>query len=205
LALTPESSESLAAYGDFREAAATLTESDFPRIQQLEDGSIYAMRLNETLPERANPFEAALPDVREAVRANRLVEALTAQSAFVISTLGEDASFEQAGLIAIVEENQTRNAFINGTPAGFMSEVFEMEVGDITVLPNEETVVIVRLDAVTPTSQDAQSAALLEQFGAQINQTLAADVFNVFADEVVGRAGTQIDPRALQAVHVNFP
>jgi peptidyl-prolyl cis-trans isomerase D len=205
LAWTPESSESLAAYGDFREAAATLTESDFPRIQQLEDGSIYAMRLNETLPERANPFEAALPDVREAVRANRLVEALTAQSAFVISTLGEDASFEQAGLIAIVEENQTRNAFINGTPAGFMSEVFEMEVGDITVLPNEETVVIVRLDAVTPASQDAQSAALLEQFGAQINQTLAADVFNVFADEVVGRAGTQIDPRALQAVHVNFP
>jgi peptidyl-prolyl cis-trans isomerase D len=46
---------------------------------------------------------------------------------------------------------------------------------------------------------------LLEQLGAQINQTLAADVFNIYADEVVRRAGPQIDQRALQAVHVNFP
>jgi peptidyl-prolyl cis-trans isomerase D len=194
---TVESSDGIAAYSDFRQEAAALSEGDFPRILQLEDGSIYAMRLDEILPERANPFDAARADVAAALRADRLVEALTAQSAFVIATLGEEASFAQAGLTAIVEEDQTRNAIINGVPAGFMDEVFEMEVGDVVVLPGEDTVAIVRLDA--------QSAALLEQLGAQINQTLAADVFNIYADEVVRRAGPQIDPRALQAVHVNFP
>jgi peptidyl-prolyl cis-trans isomerase D len=202
---TVESSDGIAAYSDFRQEAAALSEGDFPRILQLEDGSIYAMRLDEILPERANPFDAARADVAEALRADRLVEALTAQSAFVIATLGEEASFAQAGLTAIVEEDQTRNAIINGVPAGFMDEVFEMEVGDVVVLPGEDTVAIVRLDAITSAAQDAQSAALLEQLGAQINQTLAADVFNIYADEVVRRAGPQIDPRALQAVHVNFP
>lgn len=202
---TVESSDGIAAYSDFRQEAAALSEGDFPRILQLEDGSIYAMRLDEILPERANPFDAARADVAEALRADRLVEALTAQSAFVIATLGEEASFAQAGLTAIVEEDQTRNAFINGVPAGFMDEVFEMEVGDVVVLPGEDTVAIVRLDAITSAAQDAQSAALLEQLGAQINQTLAADVFNIYADEIVRRAGPQIDPRALQAVHVNFP
>lgn len=205
IAWIPESSEGIAAYGGFREAAATLTETDFPRILQLDDGSIFAMRLDETLPERPNPFDAAKADVARSLHSERLVEVLTAQATTVITTLGSDASFVEAGLTAIEEQDQNRNAFINGTPAGFMGEVFEMEVGDFAVLPGEDTVVIVRLDGISAATQDAQSAALLEQLGAQINQTLAADVFNVYADEVVRRAGPQIDQRALQAVHVNFP
>jgi peptidyl-prolyl cis-trans isomerase D len=202
---TSRSSAGIAAYGDFREAAAALSESDFPRIQQLDDGSIYAMRLDEILPERANPYDAAKADVTDAYRAEKLVEALTMQSAFVIATLGEEASFAQAGLTAIIEEDETRNAFINGTPAGFMSEVFDMEIGNVLVLPGEDTVVIVRLDTINAASGYTQATALLDQLGAQINQTLAADIFNIYADEVVRRAGPQIDQRALQAVHVNFP
>jgi peptidyl-prolyl cis-trans isomerase D len=205
IAWSPESSEDIAAYAGFREAAALVTESDFPKIEQLADGSVFAMRLDETLPERVNPFDAAKADVAQVMRADALVEALTAQSATIVANLGAEASFAQAGLTEVVEEDQTRNAFINGTPAGFMTEVFEMNVGDVVVLPDEESVVIVRLDGISAASEDAQSAALLEQLSAQINQTLAADVFNVYADDVVRRAGPQIDQRALQAVHVNFP
>ena len=38
-----------------------------------------------------------------------------------------------------------------------------------------------------------------------MNQTLAQDLFNIYADDVLRRAGPQVDQRALQAVHVNFP
>ncbi|MFC6638429.1 peptidyl-prolyl cis-trans isomerase [Sulfitobacter sediminilitoris] len=202
---TPETDEAIAAYSDFREAASALETGDFPKIEQLDDGSIYAMRLDEELPERPNPFEEALDDIRAAWDTEQTVNALTAQASTLVTQLATEGSFEAAGLDAIIETDQTRNAFINGTPPGFMTEVFGMEPGNVMVLPGEDSIVIVRLDEITPASQDADSAALLAQLGEQLNQTLAQDLFNIYADDVVRRAGPQVDQRALQAVHVNFP
>ncbi len=205
IAWTPETSEGIAAYSDFREAASALAAGDFPKIDQLDDGSVFAMRLDEELAERPNQFEDAIEDVRAAMRSDQIVAALTAEATGLIATLGGDASFEAAGLDAIIEQDQARNAFIDGTPAGFMSQVFEMAVGDVTILPGSENVAIVRLDAITAAGEDAQSTALLEQLDAQLDQALAQDLFNIYANDVVRRAAPQVDQRALQAVHVNFP
>ncbi|MEW9920689.1 peptidyl-prolyl cis-trans isomerase [Marimonas sp. MJW-29] len=202
---TPETDEGIAAYNDFREAASALKIGDFPKIEQLDDGGIYAMRLDEELQERPNPFEDARDDVRAAWEEEQVVTALSAQVNDLIGTLVTEGAFEAAGLDAIVETDMTRDAFVDGTPPGFMAEVFELEAGGVAVLPGEGSVVVVRLDEITPASEDAQSAALLAQLNAQLNQTLAADLFNIYADDVVRRAGPQVDPRALQAVHVNFP
>lgn len=202
---TPETDEGLAAYSGFREAAASLGADDFPKISQLDDGSIYAMRLDEELPERPNPFEDALDDVRAEWEAEQTVEALTERANAIIAELGDEGSFAAQGLEEIVETGQTRGAFINGTPPGFMAEVFEMSPGDVAVLPDENSVVMVRLDGISPASEDAESVALQEQLSEQLNQTLAQDLFNIYADDVVRRAGPQVDQRALQAVHVNFP
>ncbi|MFK7835110.1 MAG: peptidyl-prolyl cis-trans isomerase [Sulfitobacter sp.] len=202
---TAETSEGIAAYNDFREAASALAQGDFPKIDQLEDGSIFAMRLNEELPERPNAFEDAIGDVRSAWRAEQTVNALTARATELVATLGVEGSFEAAGLDAVIEQDQTRGGFIPSTPVGFMSEVFDMDVGNVTVIPDEESIVIVRLDAITSAADDENSVALREQLSAQLNQTLAQDLFNIYADDVVRRAVPQVDPRALQAVHVNFP
>lgn len=202
---TQDSTDDIAAYADFRQAAAALNTGDFPKIEQLEDGSIFAMRLDEELPARPNPFEAAVEDVRAAWQAEETVNALTAKATSLVATLGGDVAFEQAGLDAMIEVDQTRSAFVDGTPQAFMSEVFDMAQGDVRVLPGDGTVVIVRLDAITAASQDGETSTLLDQLSAQINQTLAQDVFNIYADEVLRNTAPQIDQRALQAVHVNFP
>lgn len=205
IAWTAETSEDIAAYADFREAASALQPGDFPKIAQLDDGSVFAMRLDEELAERPNPFDAARDEVLARWQADQTVNALTAQATGLIATLGGDASFAAAGLDAVVETDQTRNAFVAGTPPGFMAEIFDMEIGNVTVLPDENSVVILRLDAITPASEDAQSAALLSQLSTQMDQALAQDLFNIYADDVVRRAVPQVDQRALQAVHVNFP
>ena len=202
---TVNASTGIAAYEGFRQAAAALSDADFPKIDQLDDGSIFAMRLDEALPERPNPFAEARADVETAWRDEQTVTALTAKATRLIATLGGKTSFEEAGLTAVVEEDQTRNAPVAGTPPGFMTEVFGMEVGDVTVLPGDGTAIILRLDGVSPASDDDQTTALLAQLRNQMNQTLAQDVFGIYADEVVRRAGPQIDQRALQDVHVNFP
>ncbi|MGJ8556943.1 MAG: peptidyl-prolyl cis-trans isomerase, partial [Sulfitobacter geojensis] len=125
IAWHPEASDDIAAYTDFREAARELNSGDFPKIQQLEDGSIFAMRLDEELPARVNPFEDALQDVRAALRADRIVTALSTQAEALVPTLGGAVGFEAAGLDALIETGQRRNAFITNTPNGFMSTVFE--------------------------------------------------------------------------------
>ncbi|OAN94166.1 peptidyl-prolyl cis-trans isomerase [Sulfitobacter geojensis] len=205
IAWHPEASDDIAAYTDFREAARALNSGDFPKIQQLEDGSIFAMRLDEELPARVNPFEDALQDVRAALRADQIVAALSTQAEALVPTLGGAVGFEAAGLDALIETGQRRNAFITNTPNGFMSTVFEMEIGEIRVLPGDESVVIVRLDAINPAADEAENIALLSQLRAQMDQALAQDLFAIYADDVVRRAEPQVDQRALQAVHVNFP
>ena len=123
----------------------------------------------------------------------------------LVGDLGGPVAFEAAGLDAFVETDQTRNAFVNGTPADFMSEVFDMSIGDIAVLSGEDTVVIVRLDAITPASEGDANAALLSKWGAQMDQALAQGLFDIYSNAVMRDADPQIDQRAVSAVHVNFP
>ncbi|WP_370401699.1 peptidylprolyl isomerase [Sulfitobacter sp. JB4-11] len=199
------SSEGIAAYGNFREAAAALSAGDFPKIEQLEDGGIFAMRLEESLDARPNPFEEARADVAAAWKAEQIVANLTAQATALVSGLDGAVAFQAAGLDAVVETEMLRNAFVADAPEGFMEQVFAMAEGDVTVLPGDGQVAIVRLDAITRASEDDESNALLEQVSDQISQNLAQDIFNIYANDVVTRAVPQIDQRALQAVHVNFP
>ncbi len=202
---TEDTSDGIAAYADFRQEAAALAEGDFPKILQLDDGSVYAMRLDAALDARPNPFDAAKADVRVALRTERLVAQLTAQADTLTTQLTDGTSFADAGLDGVVEEGQRRNGFIEAAPADLMAQVFEMEPGEVRVLPGSEDVAIVRLDAVNAAGETDQSKALLAQLGEQLNQQLAQDLFNIFASDVVRRTAPQIDQRAINAVHVNFP
>ncbi|MFY9211801.1 MAG: SurA N-terminal domain-containing protein, partial [Aestuariivita sp.] len=49
---TDETLDGIAAYGAFRSAAAAVSADDFPEIGFLEDGGLFALRLDETLPPR---------------------------------------------------------------------------------------------------------------------------------------------------------
>ncbi|AXI46166.1 peptidylprolyl isomerase [Sulfitobacter sp. SK012] len=201
---TPQSSDGLAAYGDFREAAAGVSLNDFPKIRQLEDGGIFAMRLDEELPPRPAPFEAVTDDIAAAVRTQQILTRLTAQAEELLPQIQAGTDMTELGLDAVVEEGQNRSAFVNGTPTAFMASVFEMAPGDLRVLPGDDTVVIVRLDGIEAAEQNAESAALLDSLATQQNAALAQALFTVYANDTILRAGQEIDQRAVQAVNVNF-
>ena len=201
---TTEASDGIAAYGNFREAAAAVSDGDFPKIDQLEDGGLFAIRLDEFLEERPNPFEDAKPDVLAAWTSAQTVSQLTAQAEALVVDLTSETAFTEAGLDAVVEVDQTRGAFIENAPEGFLEAVFEMAPGDVRVLPGADSVAIIRLEEITAADDDEQAQALQTQLSAQINQALAQDVFSIYASDVVLRAGPEIDQRALDAVHLNF-
>ncbi len=199
------STDDVAAYEAFRQAAEALTIEDFPQIDQLDDGGLFAMRLDAILPPRPAPFEDIAADVRAHWEAEQTEAELLAQSQPMLDQLGEGASFADLGLDAVAEENLTRNAFVPGTPAGFMTAVFEMEPGDARAIEADGSVALVRLDGITDAGTNADANALADQLVEQVSQSLAQDLFNIFSADVTRRAVPQVDPRAVQAVHVNFP
>ncbi|WP_339636398.1 peptidyl-prolyl cis-trans isomerase [uncultured Sulfitobacter sp.] len=202
---TQESSDGIAAYGAFREAAAGLSADAFPQIDQLEDGGVFAMRLDETKPERPEPFEQARDAVETAWRNAQIVEALTAKAESLTGTLAEADGFQAAGLTPQLGEGMTRSSYVDGTPDDFMDQVFDLDEGGVAVLPAGDSVVVLRLDAVTPAGEDDQTQALMDRLSQQLDQALAQGLFDIYSNAVMRDADPQIDQRAVSAVHVNFP
>lgn len=202
---TQESSEGIAAYGAFREAAAGLSADAFPQIDQLEDGGIFAMRLDETKPERPEPFEQARDAVQTAWRNAQIVEALTAKAESLTTELAKEGGFEAAGLEPKLGEGMTRSSYVDGTPENFMDQVFDLDEGGVAVLPAGDHVVVLRLDAVTPAGENDETQALMDRLSQQLDQALAQGLFDIYSNAVVRDADPQIDQRAVSAVHVNFP
>lgn len=202
---TQESSEGIAAYGAFREAAAGLSADAFPQIDQLEDGGIFAMRLDETKPERPEPFEQARDAIQTAWRNAQIVEALTAKAESLTTELAKEGGFEAAGLEPKLGEGITRSSYVDGTPGNFMDQVFDLDEGGVAVLPAGDHVVVLRLDAVTPAGENDETQALMDRLSQQLDQALAQGLFDIYSNAVMRDADPQIDQRAVSAVHVNFP
>ncbi|WP_439149657.1 peptidyl-prolyl cis-trans isomerase [Sulfitobacter sp.] len=202
---TNGSDQDIAAYETFRAAAAALTEGDFPKIDQLEDGSVFAMRLDGTKPERPNPFEDARTLVAEAWTADQLLTALTVQAEEAQSALEGGSDFATLGLTENVQENLTRDAVISRAPEGLLTEVFEAAPGDIRIIEGADGVVIARLDSISAAEDNDQTQQLLGQLKTQLNQQLSQDVFTLYSSDVVRRTAPMIDQQAINAVHVNFP
>lgn len=201
----PAQGDGIAAYESFRAAAAALTEDDFPEIISLDDGGVFAMRLEEVLPPRPTPFEDARADVQADWEAVQTEQRLSTQAEAARPALEAGESFAAQGLDSIVETDLDRSAFVQGTPPTFMPAVFEMEPGEVRIVSGFGAVLIVRLDAINPVTDGDEISGEAEQLSAEIGQTVAAELFNQFSEDVVFRAGPQINQQALDAVHVNFP
>ena len=199
------SSEDAAAYEAFRQAAAAVGTSDFPEIERLDDGGLFALRLDAVLPPRPAPFDEAREEVMAAWQATEIARRLGIQVQDLLPQLREGTSFADLGLDAVVEENLLRSDFVPGTPPGFFDTVFEMSPGDVELIESEAAVILVRLDAVAPPAQDGDAAVMRRQLADQANQQLARDIFEIYTADVTRRADPQINQQALQAVHVNFP
>lgn len=196
--------DDIAAYGAFRTAAAAVTEDDFPEIGFLEDGGLFAIRLDETLPPRPEPFDDARAAVTEDATRAATEMALEEQAAGIVTSLATEGDFVAAGLTPNVETDLTRSAFVEGTPPQLMAEVFEMTPGDVSVIPADGSVFVLQLDEVQPADTTGDMAALSDALGLELDQTLAQALFEAFARDAQLRAEPRIDERALNAVMTSF-
>ena len=85
-----------------------------------------------------------------------------------------------------------------------MSEVFEMEPGEVRVIAAGGAVLIVRLDGIPPPEETPELTAMRQAFEDELNQTLGQALFQAFVRDARTRANPQIDQQALNAVLASF-
>jgi peptidyl-prolyl cis-trans isomerase D len=207
MAWTPQTREDIAAYARFREVVAGLEPGTFPELHELEGGGLFAVRVDEVRAPELQPFDAVRAQVAEDWRAAETRRRLRARAEEIASGIDAETEFTQAGLDgAVAERGLTRRSFLNGTPPGFMTRIFELEaVGDTVVVDAPDGVIVARLDAVSQPGQDDPSVtAQAEAVADRAGQGMALDIFAVFSQAVQADTEVTIDQAAINAVHANF-
>ncbi|UWQ30505.1 SurA N-terminal domain-containing protein [Leisingera sp. M523] len=200
---TDNTSDGIAAYEGFRTAAAAVTAEDFPAVDFLDDGSLFALRLDEVLPERPEPFADAKDKVLAAWQADRLTTALREQGEALLAQAETAGSFAEGAEVK-TETGLTRTAYIDTVPADLVTQVFEMEVGNFRLVQDAESAVAVRLDGILPPEASEDMTLLTQALQAQLDQALAQELFQAYVQDVQARAEPRVDQQALNAAQANF-
>lgn len=202
-------SEGIAAYADFDNAARELTADDYPEIAELDDGGIFAMRLDETIPAAPEPFEDVKDRVARNWEADQTDKALQAKAQALMDKVTGGATLEDAaaelGLEVITETAVTRNGAVLGTPQGFNADVFDMKIGDLHMTSGFGAVIVARLDQITPPAADDEGATQLRtQLNSQLSSSLAQEVYTAYANKIRNSMDVRIDQDAVNAVIGQF-
>lgn len=96
IAWSEGATEGIAAYPEFRETVTGTSEGDFPEIVEATDGTIFALRVDEVIAPRVEPFEDARPAVEAEWRRAQTVAALSEQATDVAALLEQQAETPDA-------------------------------------------------------------------------------------------------------------
>lgn len=202
---TPDVTDGIAAYDNFRAAAEALTEGAFPQLEVLSDGGVFALRLDSVTPARVPPLEDIRADVAARWQLQAQQDAVLARAAEIAADLTADTDLAALGLTPRVESNLTRRSFVEGTPEGFNDTVFALAPGEARVVDAGDGALIVRLDAITEadptaTNQAAQRASISDSIAAGIAQ----DLFDAYTQAVQQSTRITINQATVDAVNAQL-
>lgn len=198
--------EGIAAYEDFNIAAANVSADDFPEIIQLEDGGIFALRLDEIVPAHPEPFDDVVVRVIQSWERAEINQRLGEQAAVLQAQLANGARIGSLGLPSTVETQVLRNSFIEGTAPDFLATVFEMQAGESRVIRGADRVLIAQLSEILPPDLDDPDTETLSITVQQtVTQGISQDVLDAFTRAMETQGGISLDQHAINAVHAQFP
>lgn len=203
---TVASEEGIAAYDNFRDAAAAVGENDFPELLDLSDGGLFALRLDEIVPPALPPLAEIEQEVVNAWQATALREAVADRASQLVAELAQGAALEDLGDTA-EERLIRRQDLLPDLPATTVAQVFQLdEPGDVVMIPGAEAAHIVRLDTINSGVRDADdTSVLLTIMNQTIAQSMATDIFEAYGQALQADAGISMNQGVINSVHASFP
>ncbi len=195
--------EGIAADNAFREKAIAVTRDDFPELGELEDGGLFALRLDEVVPPSPIPFEKVKDRVRADWRRAEIEKRLAPVAEEVRKTLekgGPAAALDRGKVVELA--NLARGQPVPDAPPVLPERIFALEApGAVDSLPAEGAIYLVRLDRVIPFDPETEeNRRNLKDAREAIRLRIAQDAFTLFTDAARSHAGISLDQRAIDAV-----
>lgn len=202
---TPGDSAGMAAYPEFRDAAAAVKDGDFPQLIQLKDGGIAALRLDKIRPAALIPFDQVADKVKAGWTAEATAKALTARAAEIAAAVKGGTDIATFGKPE-TEAPMTRADVIDGTPQGLVPAVFKLAAtGDLGTMQGGDAGYVYRLDSINaPKADDPDVVKMSQQFAGDVAQGIAQDGFDLFTTALVADTKVSIDKMAVAAVNAQF-
>ncbi|MEX3015642.1 peptidylprolyl isomerase [Gymnodinialimonas hymeniacidonis] len=203
---TLASEDGIAAYDNFRDAAAEVEEGDFPILLELSDGGLFALRLDEVVPPTLPPLEGIEDEVAEAWTISALRDAVAARATELLGQMATGATLEDLGDTA-EERLIRRQDLLPDLPPTTVAQVFQMDaVGDVVMIPGAEAAHVIRLDAINSATRDGPDTSILLLILEQtISQSIATDIFEAYGQATQAEAGFTTNSGVINSVHAAFP
>ncbi len=207
--LRPATRDGIAGYEAFRAAAARAREGGFPALEALEDGGIFALRLDEIVPPQLQPFDAVTDQLIEDWVRTETEARLMAEGERLAVLLAAGADPDDFGLPVEVIADARRESAYPGVPRAVVAAAFDLAPGETRVLADRSgdaaVVNLIRLDEVIrpdPDSDEARRnrAAIADQLRSGMQQ----DLFTAFTVYLEQAYPIEINEQAIQAVHSQF-
>lgn len=205
IAFNDDTTEGIAGYTAFREAAAAVTDADFPTLVELEDGGIFALRLDEVRAPELLPIDEVGEAVTEGWTAQETHDRLHARAEEILARLEEGEALESQGLVVTRYDRLRRDGFVADAPQGLVTEVFDMAEGTSKVIDLDGSVHLVTLNLIHPVHPDAEeTAAMREAIENRTAQSIAQDMIDLYVVAIEAEAGISLNQTAINAVHAQL-
>ncbi|MEZ5779394.1 MAG: SurA N-terminal domain-containing protein [Paracoccaceae bacterium] len=205
IAFSAGTEDGIAAYSAFRDAAAAATAESFPTLIGLDDGGVFALRLDGIDPPALQPLDSVSAAVAEGWTKQETHDRLVSLAEEIQAGLANGAALESTGLVTTRYDDFARGGFIDGASAEVVQRAFALSEGESAVIDAEGKVFIVALKAIHPADPtDPDVARIRDGLEAQISQALAQDMFQLYVQAIEAEAGIRLDPAAINAVHAQM-
>ncbi|MBV1868575.1 MAG: SurA N-terminal domain-containing protein [Marinosulfonomonas sp.] len=203
---TSETTDGIAAYTGFSQAAAQVAQGDFPEIVELADGGVFALRLDSLIAAHPEPFEDAREAVQAAWHLDQVGTRLGEEAAVLNAQLENGARIGTLGHPVTVETHITRAAFIENTDPALMEKVFELDAGESALIQAAGKVWIIQLrEVLAPDADSPQAEAVTQAVASETAQGIARDLLAAFTSAIEADAGISLNQAALNSIHAQFP
>ena len=196
----PGTTSGIAAYESFRDAAQALQDGDFPEIQQMHDGGLFVLELVETLPEAPRPLDEVRTEVVAAWQNDRILEGLR--------VLADDLAAGREIATATVPvrfDGVRRSDTLPDLPRDVVTASFEMSPDEFRVIETANRVHVLELHAIqSPDLMMDEVSQLREALDAQVEQSIAQDLFGYFSASLRDTTPIQLNQQVIDAVQAGF-
>ena len=204
-------SEGIAAYQSFRERARAVTPTDFPQIFQLDDGGVFALRLDEVVAPALIPFEEVRDEVLAdwtAAETRRELKARAEERKLLVESAASgdlpppaEGTAPATATAFRTATDVERDTGIEGVPQAVVAQGFRLaEPGEVSVVEAEGRVFLIRLDGIKPADLSAEEAAPVVNGVAQrLTESLQSDLFQAYARALQAQHGITLNDGALAA------